>query len=227
MPDAWKPSQRATGPLQRPGPPGTAPLDPVVRRELLEREVAQGARVIEEMTLPAFLAQLAVSLIQGAPLTYEDTYARLSSEEYAIAKDLIQLLNTQPQHLKQLAMMLTQFETALLAHQEATAILARFQAARLEAGQVEGFSINKYKGAVYPLYNFYFSFQGLPVLGGLFPFVNRPAPTQLLTPELAPPPVLVQKSLQAAQDLTRAAEDLKGRVTDQLKKGLGGFFGNK
>lgn len=159
----------------------TAPLDAVIHREGLQGELAQAEKLVSTMRLRVRALERAVVLSGTPPEVIEGLFAGVSEYERAFTHQIAKVLAESPDRLRRARIVITQFQGAERALEEAAAVYEQFLAGGLAVGKVEGFSLSKFKGSLYPLYNFATAFAGLDLLGDMFPPM-RPPVTQSFSP---------------------------------------------
>lgn len=217
----------------------------MVRREDLAREIVQGEKLIKGYAprIAALERALAVSAPLSCPL--DELFAGVSASERTFTMQLAQVLAERSEVRRQAQIVLQQYHLAAQSLNEAQEVHEQFLAGRLEVGRVEGFSLSKLKGSLYPLYNAAKSFEGVPMLGQLFPVIRSSTPTRPLsaapekdtrplkpeedaldklsrlvkeTPQLAPIEGLLDKGLDMLRLAQEAAPGLKARGSGLLKR---------
>lgn len=206
-PQHGMPRARGTAPLDgyvptTPGSHGTAPLDQVIRREDLLREIAQGDKVVSTMRPRIKAMERAIAASTAKPEAIEQVFIGLTHSERDFTMRLSRVMTETPERLRQCQVLLTQFRLADQALAEAVAADDQFEAAGLAVGRVEGFSLTKFKGSLYPLYFFATIFPGVPMLESLFPHMRLPAQTQPLS-STQPLPAPVQGELGVAEPMEK------------------------
>lgn len=224
---------------------GSAGADAVVRREDLAREIAQGEKLIAALAprLSALERALAASGPLNRPL--DELFAGVSPNERNFTMQLSRVLADRGEVCRKAQIVLQQFQGASQGLKEAQEVHAQFLAGQLELGRIEGFSLSKFKGSLYPLYNFAKVFAGLPMLEQLFPAIAPPAATRSLaagpdrvtqplrpdedplgklsklvkeTPQLASIEPLLDKGLDFLRRAQEAAPELKARSNGFLER---------
>lgn len=215
--------QRARGTMPLDGyAAGSSGGDPVVRREDLAREIAQGEKLIS--ALAPRISALERALEVDAPLnrSLDELFAGVSPNERNFTMQLSRVLASRSDVRRKAQIVLQQFQVASQGLREAQEVHAQFLAAQLELGRIEGFSLSKFKGGLYPLYNFAKAFEGAPMLGQLFPAIASPAATRPLSmsPGNATQPLQLEKDpLGTLSRLVKeAAPELKARGSELLKR---------
>lgn len=242
----WGDDRRASGtrPLDA-FAAGTPTPDAVVRREDLAREIVQGEKLITGFAVR--VAALERALAASAPLnrSLDELFAGVAANERAFTMQLTRVLAERSETRRQAQIVLQQYQMASQALKEAQEVHGQFVASQLEVGRVEGFSLSRFKGSLYPLYNFAKVFEGVPMLGQLFPVIRPSTPTMPLsaaperdtrplkpevdalgrlsrlvkeTPQLAPIEGLLDRGLDMLRLAREAAPGLKARGSGILKR---------
>lgn len=208
MPPQGRPG-RDTHALRHPS--GTAPFDAYastpqpleavgaegsVRREALA-QVIQEAEPLLALVAPR-LGAIARADAANAPNrpSFDVLFEGASEGERAFTLQLARVLSERPEATRLARIALQQFRQAEEDLALAQAAHAQFVEAGLEVGAITGFSVAKFRGALYPLYNLSVTFEGIPLLESLFPRSRAGMATRPLmaaggtakTQDLAPPP---------------------------------------
>jgi len=228
----------------QPGPArarGTAPLDgftstsgplpppteQVVRRHVLAAEISHGETVVSTMRPRVRVVERAIAAIGKSEEEMLAIFAGHTEGEQAYALEVAVQFIEEAELLRKAQILVRQFTVAEEALQEAKEAHAQFVAAQLEVGLVEGFSLNKFRGSLYPLYNFSVIFAGRPILGQMFPPMRKPSLTQPLNPVAPPAPPAETAADDAIDRLSKvvketpqlaAFEPLLDRGVDLLRK---------
>ncbi|HEY9900272.1 MAG TPA: hypothetical protein V6D00_13950 [Pantanalinema sp.] len=186
FPQNGPPRARGTAPLDgyvpsQPSAQGTGALDQVLRREDLAREIAQGEKVVSTMRPRIKALDRAIAAHIAPSEALDEVFIGVVESEREYTMRLANQVAATPERLRQAQVLVTQFRLAEQALVEAKAAEAQFAAANLAVGRVEGFSLTKFKGCLYPLYFFATVFPGIPILESLFPHMRLPAQTQPLS----------------------------------------------
>lgn len=205
------PRSRGTAPLDgftsTSGPLAPPPGEQVLHRHVLAGEVAHGEKLIVTMRPRVRVLARAIESIGASEEELNRIYAGVIESEQAFTLEIgVQFLKDVDLRRKA-QVLVRQFAVAEDALKEAEDALAQFDAAQLTVGLVEGFSLSKFRGSLYPLYNFSVIFAGRPILGAMFPPMKKPSLTQPLPP--LPPAAPSQEGL---------AEDAIERLSKVVKE---------
>lgn len=233
MTHSYQPEARARGttPLDgfssTSGPLVTPPSEQILHRHVLASELAHGEKVIYTMRPRARVLERALASIGASEEAMTEIFAGVIESEQAYTLEIgVQFL--EDADLRRKAQILVrQFAVAEESLKEAQDALAQFDAAQLQVGLVEGFSLSKFRGSLYPLYNFSVAFAGRPILGKMFPPMKKPSMTQQLTPPPVMPAPVATSEDDAIDRLSKvvketpqlaALEPLLDRGVDILRK---------
>lgn len=226
--------RRDTHALRRPN--GTAPfdayastapaVDPLaatdapVQREALAEAIAEAEPLLA--TLRPRIGALARADAANAPNrpSLDDLFEGASEGERTFTLQLARVLSERPEATRLSRIAQQQFRQAEQELATAQEAHAQFLAASIDVGQVSGFSVTKFRGALYPLYNLAVTFQGIPLLDSLFPRTRGPVATRPLN-TLGTPPKTQELKASQAPDQPPAPSGLQ-RFGDWLVKVLGG-----
>lgn len=139
---------------------GQGRSEEVLRRAELIAEIAKAEKVIGGMR--SRLALLESALAEpgaGGP-----------AEVLQVAK----LLAPHPEFRRKALIVVQQYHAAEAALRSAQEIHAQFLVSQIEEGVFEDFSLQRFKGSVYPLFNFSLVFQGVPGMEAFFDFLVPP-----------------------------------------------------
>lgn len=231
-----------THPTQPPRARGTAPLDgfssgsgplpapgtgeQILHRNVLESEIAHAAGVLSTMRPRARVLYRALAALEASPGELDGIFAGVIEAELAYSLEIAVQFKEDPELRRKAQILVRQFAVAEESLREAEEAHAQFVAGQLEVGLVEGFSLSKFRGSLYPLYNFAVAFAGRPILGSMFPPMRKPSLTQPLPPLPAVVPA-ESAGADALDRLTRvvkenpqlsALEPFLDRGVDLLKK---------
>ncbi|HEY9857749.1 MAG TPA: hypothetical protein V6D05_18530 [Stenomitos sp.] len=203
---------------------GLPPAEQILRRHVLEAEIAHGERLVSTMRPRVRVVERAIAAIGKSEDEMRAVFAGHTEAEQAYALEVAVQFIEEAELLRKAQILVRQFTVAEEALEEAKAAHAQFVAARLEVGLVEGFSLNKFRGSLYPLYNFSVIFAGRPILGQMFPPMRKPSLTQPLTPPAAPAEPAADAAIDRLSKVVKetpqlaALEPLLDRGVDLLKK---------
>lgn len=230
-----------THPFQ-PDPPrarGTTPLDgfvsssgplppageQILRRNVLEAEIAHGDKLLSAMRPRTRALERALTVLEAPEGELEGIFRGVSGAEQAYTLEIAVQFKGDPELRRKAQILVRQFAVAEEGLLEAKEAHAQFVAGQLEVGLVEGFSLSRFRGSLYPLYNFSVAFAGRPILGALFPPMRKPSLTQPLSPlpDRAPEPVAadaIDRLSRAVKETPQLAafEPLLDRGVDLLRK---------
>lgn len=218
------PRARGTAPLDgftsTSGPLVAPQTDQILRRGVLESEVRHGDRVISTMRPRVRVLERAIAAIGMPEQEQLALFAGVTDQEQLYTLEISVQFIDDPDLSRKAQVLVRQFAVAEEALQEARMALAQFEAARLEVGRVEGFSLNKFRGSLYPLYNFSVAFAGRPILGQMFPPMKKPSLTQPLPPLSAVQPPAEADGIDRLSRVVKegALEPLMDRGTDFLRR---------
>lgn len=212
-----------SGPLA-PLPPGG---EQILHRHVLATEVEHGERVVNTMRPRIRVLDRAIASIGAAEEDMSRIFTGVIENEQAYTLEIGVQFMEDTELRRKAQILVRQFALAEESLLEAQDALAQFEAAQLEVGKVEGFSLSKFRGSLYPLYNFSVVFAGRPLLGKMFPPMKKPSFTQPLPPP-SPVPATPEPLGEAAIDkLSKvvketpqlaAFEPLLDRGVDMLRK---------
>ncbi|MBO9541777.1 hypothetical protein J7643_14400 [bacterium] len=214
---------RGTAPLDgymasQPAATGTGPLDQVLRREDLMRELAQGEKLVSTLRPRVKALDRAIAVHVAPEDALDEVFIGVTESERNFTMRLSRVVAESPARLRQVQVLVTQFRLADQALAEAKIAAQQFEAANLTVGRVEGFSLTKFKGSLYPLYYFSTMFPGVAMLESLFPHMRQPAQTQPLSRTQPLPPLTVQPIAQPEPAPAEPMEKLGKLVGDLWRK---------
>lgn len=229
------PRARGTAPLDgftsTSGPLTPPPGEQVVHRSVLAAEVAHGQKVVSTMRPRARVVERALEAAETPVAEQDRIFGGVIESEQAYTLEIAVQFVEDPDLRRKARILVRQFTVAEESLAEAEAALAQFTAGNLEVGLVEGFSLSKFRGSLYPLYNFSVVFAGRPILGVMFPPMRKPSLTQPLTKPLSPLPPQAPSQVPATDDAIdrlskvvketpqlAAFEPLLDRGVDMLRK---------
>lgn len=223
------PRARGTAPLDgftSTSGPLVPPTDQVLRRNVLESEMGHGEMVLSTMRPRVRVLERALDAIGMPEEDQVALFAGVPESEQEYTLEIAVMFIEEPELRRKAQILVRQFAVAEEALQEAHAAHAQFVAAQLAVGRVEGFSLNKFRGSLYPLYNFSVAFAVQPVLGQMFPPLRKPSLTQPLPPmpaiPVAEPPAddAIERLSKVVKDTPQlsAFEPLLDKGVDFLRK---------
>ncbi|HEY9900724.1 MAG TPA: hypothetical protein V6D00_16210, partial [Pantanalinema sp.] len=200
-----------------PAPEASAGSEAPVRREALAEVIAEAEPLLS--TLRPRFAAIARADAANAPdrPSFDVLFEGASEGERTFTLQLARVLSERPEAARLARVALQQFQQAEQDFALAQEAHAQFLAARLEVGQVTGFSATKFRGALYPLYNLCVTFDGVPLLESLFPRSRGPAATRPLNAGGTSP-----KTLELKPVAPPASPSAMQRFGDWLVRILGG-----
>ncbi|MNX76494.1 hypothetical protein D3C86_1080050 [compost metagenome] len=152
--------------------------------------------------------------------SFDELFEGASEGERAFTLQLARILSEHPEAARRARIACQQFQQAEQDLAIAKAAHAQLVASQLDAGPVAGFSVGKFRGTLYPLYNLAMTFEGIPLLESLFPRTRGPAATRPLNMLGAPPKTQELKPTAPAPEAPPLST--MQRFGDWLVKVLGG-----
>lgn len=161
-------------------PQAAEPADAPVRRDALAETIQEAEPLLA--ALRPRIGAIARADAANAPNrpSFDELFEGASEGERTFTLQLARILSERPDAARLARVAQQQFQQAEQEFAIAQEAHAQFLAAQLEVGQVTGFSVTKFRGALYPLYNLALTFQGIPLLESLFPRTRGPAATRPL-----------------------------------------------
>lgn len=204
------------------GPRGTSPLDDYVvapvrqkrseellRRSELALEIAQAEKLILGMRSRIEILESALGMTTQGTTEAESKRGEVLKMTGILACNVDLKRQTQ--------IIVQQYHAAEASLREAQGIHGQFLIAQIEEGVFEGFSLQRFKGSVYPLFNFSLVFQGVPGLELFFDFLMPPK-TGKLNPLHAPPNSPSNSDTQMGAALLNRGLDLLRRAPGLMSK---------
>ncbi len=148
--------------------------------EVLAQVIGEAEEVLEVMRPRIGALVRALAAGEAQPSALDTLFAGVSEGERSFTLRLSLALAESPDAARKARIAQQQFLQAERDLAIAKDAHARFLAADCRAGEVEGFSVTKFRGALYPLHNLALTFEGHALLQSLFPRPRNQVATRSL-----------------------------------------------
>ena len=186
-----------------------------VQRDALQAELEGVRKVIEGMVPRVKAVERALAARGRSPEELAELFRGVQTRERQYTEELARIFENRTQYVQPAQIIVQQFQVAQRAFAAANSALGQLLATDQEAALIADFSLARFKGEVYHLYNFYMAFRGEPKLETLFEFI--------LPPTNARPPIPPRKTAALPPPKTATLElpQAVAPVLAALQKGLG------